>query len=98
MAAEVFSATVGFGVMIRAARLLGPESFSTVEFAGAVAGLALVVVRGGVETIAHREAACRPRLVAPISEALLLVKLTLAVFTLAIVACLALVVVCPPRS
>ena len=47
----------------------------------------LVVVRGGVETIAHREAARRPRLIAPIAEALLLVKLALATVGVAAMAC-----------
>lgn len=88
VAAEVFSAAIGFAVLIRSARLLGPESFSAVEYAGAVAGVVLVAVRGGVETIAHREAARRPRLIAPLTEALLLVKLTLAAVGMLVVACL----------
>ena len=87
VAAELFSATIGFAVVIRSARLLGPDAFSAVEYATAVAAVALVIVRGGVETITHREAARRPRLIAPLSEALLLVKLALAAAGMAVVAC-----------
>lgn len=88
VAAEIFSATIGFAVLIRSARLLGPEAFSSVEYAAAVAGVVLVAVRGGVETIVHREAARRPRLIAPLSEALILVKITLAALGLLVIAAL----------
>ncbi len=86
LVAELFSATIGFVVLIRSARLLGPEAFAAVEYAAAVAGVVLVAVRGGVESIAHREAARRPRLIAPLSEALILVKVTLAALGLLVVA------------
>lgn len=78
IASEAFSAGVGFLVLIRMARVLEPHTFSSVEYATAVAALMLVWVRGGVETIIHREAARKPRLIIPLSETLLVAKLALA--------------------
>ena len=75
---EAVAGAIGFVVLIHMARVLGPASFSNVEYAGVFAGLMLVWVRGGVESIAHREAARRPSLIAPLSEALALVKIGLA--------------------
>src|SRR5262249_34436929 len=50
---------------------LGPSSFARFEYAAAVAAWLLVVVRGGVDVIVYREAARRPRLVRPLTDALI---------------------------
>ena len=71
MAAEMFASALGFGVMVQMARRLGPESFARVEYASAVAAWLLVIVRGGVDVIVAREAARRPRLIAPLTDALI---------------------------
>jgi O-antigen/teichoic acid export membrane protein len=70
LASELFAAGVGFAVMVHLARRLGPSSFARVEYAAAVAAWLLVVVRGGVDVIATREAARRPRLVRPLTDVL----------------------------
>ena len=75
---EAISALVGFVVLVHVARTLGAAAFAAVELSAMIAGVLLVLVRSGVESIAHREAARRPSLIGPISEALLTVKLGLA--------------------
>jgi O-antigen/teichoic acid export membrane protein len=70
-ASELFAGLVGFGVMVQLARRLGPPSFARVEYASAVAAWLLVVVRGGVDVIVAREAARRPRLIAPLTDVLI---------------------------
>jgi O-antigen/teichoic acid export membrane protein len=91
LAAEAFAAGVGFVVLLRLARVLGPHGFSSIEYAGAVAGVMLVWVRGGVETITHREAARNPNLIAPLTETLLVAKIALASLALALIAVFAFV-------
>ena len=86
LASKAFAACVGFFVLLRIARVLGPEAFSGVEYAASVAGVMLVWVRGGVETITHREAARNPKLIAPLSEVLLVTKIGLAALALALIA------------
>jgi O-antigen/teichoic acid export membrane protein len=71
LASELFAAVLGFAVMVHLARRLGPSAFAQVEYAAAVAAWLLVVVRGGVDVIATREAARRPRLIRPLTEALI---------------------------
>ena len=75
LAAEAFSAAVGFGVMIHLARRLGASGFADLEYASAVAAWWLVVVRGGFDAIAYREAARRPGLVRPLTDLLLGLRL-----------------------
>ena len=77
--AETTSAGLGFAALVILARRLGPGPLARVEFASAVAAVMLVVVRGGIESIAIREAARRPRLIARWTGILLGVKLVLAV-------------------
>ena len=79
MASELLASVVGFAVMVQLARRLGPPAFARVEYAAAVAAWLLVVVRGGVDVIATREAARRPRLVGPLTGALLGLRGALAV-------------------
>ncbi len=55
-ASELISGALGFLVMVHLARRLGPSSFARLEYAAAVAAWLLVVVRGGVDVIATREA------------------------------------------
>jgi O-antigen/teichoic acid export membrane protein len=71
LASELFAGAVGFGVMVHLARRLGPSGFAGVEYASAVAAWLLVIVRGGVDVIAYREAARRPRIVRPLTEVLI---------------------------
>src|SRR5262245_5744015 len=71
LAAELFATGLGFAVMVHLARRLGPSSFAQFEYAAAVAAWLLVVVRGGVDVIVYREAARRPRLVRPLTDALI---------------------------
>lgn len=61
--AEALSSVLGFVALIHVARTLGPRPFAGLEYATAVAAWLLVVVRGGADTIAYREAARRPRLI-----------------------------------
>jgi O-antigen/teichoic acid export membrane protein len=70
LASELLAGVLGFAVMVHLARALGPSSFARVEYAGAVAAWLLVVVRGGVDVIATREAARRPRLIRPLTDVL----------------------------
>lgn len=71
MASELGAGAAGFAVMVHLARSLGPPAFARVEYAAAVAAWLLVVVRGGMDAIATREAARRPRLVRPLTEVLI---------------------------
>ncbi len=71
VASEGVAALLGFGVMVHLARRLGPASFADFEYGSAVAAWCLVVVRGGFEAIACREAARRPALVRPLTDVLL---------------------------
>ncbi len=89
LAAEVFSGAVGFGVMIHLARRLGAEGFADLEYASAVAAWCLVLVRGGFDTIAQREAARRPGLIRPWTDLLLGLRLASAAFGLLSVVALA---------
>jgi O-antigen/teichoic acid export membrane protein len=79
MAAELASSALGFVVTVHWARRLGPAAFAHVEYAATVAAWLLVVVRGGVEMIAAREAARRPRLIHPLTEVLLGLKCACAI-------------------
>jgi len=85
MASELFASALGFGVMVHLARRLGPPGFARVEFASAVAAWLLVVVRGGVDVIVYREAARRPRLVRPLTELLIGLRIAAALVGYAIV-------------
>ena len=89
LAAEATSALVGFAALVVLARRLGPGPLARVEFAGAIAAVMLVWVRGGIESIALREASRRPRLIARWSGVLLTVKLALASVALGVVGCAA---------
>jgi O-antigen/teichoic acid export membrane protein len=71
LAAELLAGGLGFVVMVRLARCLGPPGYARVEYAAAVAAWLLVIVRGGVDVIVTREAARRPRLVRPLTDALI---------------------------
>ena len=73
--AELVSSALGFFATMQVARRLGPGAFGRVDFAAATAAWLLVLVRGGVETIVVREVARRPRLVGPLTDALIGVKL-----------------------
>jgi O-antigen/teichoic acid export membrane protein len=88
-ASEILAAALGFGVTLGLAHRLGPLGFADYEFALAVAGWWLVVVRGGFDTIAYREAARRPRLIGPLTDALIGLRATSAVVGLAAVAAFA---------
>ena len=85
LASELFASALGFGVMVHLARRLGPPGFARVEFASAVAAWLLVVVRGGVDVIVYREAARRPRLVRPLTELLIGLRVAAALVGYAIV-------------
>jgi O-antigen/teichoic acid export membrane protein len=74
-ASELFASVVGFGVMVILARRLGPSGFADYEYASAVAAWWLVVVRGGFDSIVYREAARRPRLVRPLTDLLIGLRL-----------------------
>ena len=86
LASEVFAGVVGFGVMVELARRLGPSGFADFEVASAVGAWWLVVVRGGFDPIVYREAARRPKLVGPLTD--LLIGLRLASAVVAVVAIL----------
>ena len=73
--AEAFAAALGFVALAYQARRLGPASFARVEYASAVACWLLVVVRGGFDVIIYREAARRPRLVRPLTDLLVGLRL-----------------------
>jgi len=75
LGAEALASALGFVVMIRLARGLGPSSFAHFEFASAVAAWLLVLVRGGVDVIIYREAARRPSLIGPLTEVLVGLRL-----------------------
>jgi O-antigen/teichoic acid export membrane protein len=75
VSAEAVAAAVGFVSLIWQARRLGPESFSSVEWAAAVAAWLLVLVRGGFDVIVYREAARRPRLIGPLTDLLVGLRL-----------------------
>jgi O-antigen/teichoic acid export membrane protein len=85
LASELFASALGFVVMIRLARRLGPSAFAQVEYAAAVAAWLLVVVRGGVDVIATREAARRPRLVRPLTDVLVALRFLAALVGYALV-------------
>jgi O-antigen/teichoic acid export membrane protein len=74
-ASELFASVVGFGVMVILARRLGPSGFADYEYGLAVAAWWLVVVRGGFDSIVYREAARRPRLVRPLTDVLIGLRL-----------------------
>jgi O-antigen/teichoic acid export membrane protein len=79
LAAEGVSSVVGFAALVVLARRLGPSAFARLEYAAAVAAWLLVLVRGGVDVVVYREAARRPRLVAPLTDLLLGLRLAAAV-------------------
>jgi O-antigen/teichoic acid export membrane protein len=85
LASEVFASVVGFGVMIHLARRLGPSGFADFEYASAVAAWWLVLVRGGFDAIAYREAARRPTLIGPMTDLLIGLRLASAVLGFAVV-------------
>ncbi len=78
LASEALAAVVGFGVLIVMARRLGPGRFAAVESAAAVVAVLLVMVRSGVEQVIIREASRRPRLIGPLTETLISLKLACA--------------------
>jgi len=86
---EAAASLIGFGVLVHLARRLGPPGFADFEYASAVAAWWLVLVRGGFDAIAYREAARRPRLVGPLTDLLLGLRLASAAVGLAAVATLA---------
>jgi O-antigen/teichoic acid export membrane protein len=79
MAAEIVSGAMGFFITVRLARQLGPSSFAGLEFALALSAWLLVLVRSGIEQIVWREAARRPRLIRPLADLLLSLKLASAI-------------------
>jgi O-antigen/teichoic acid export membrane protein len=85
LASEAFASAVGFGVMIHLARRLGPSGFADFEYASAVAAWWLVLVRGGFDAIAYREAARRPALIGPMTDVLIGLRLASAVLGFAVV-------------
>lgn len=85
IAAEGFAAALGFAALVYQARRLGLESFARVEYAAAVAVWLLVLVRGGFDVIVYREAARRPRLVRPLTDLLLGLRLAAAAVGYAVV-------------
>ena len=89
VASEGFASGIGFVSLSVLARRLGPDSFAGLEFAMAVSAWLLVLVRGGFDVVAYREAARRPRLVAAWTGVLLGLRLAAAVVGYAIVLCLA---------
>ncbi len=89
LGSELLASVLGFGVMVHLARRLGPSGFADFEYASAVAAWWLVVVRGGFDAIAYREAARRPGLVGPLTDQLLGLRLASAAVGLAAVAGLA---------
>jgi len=89
LAAEVFASVAGFGVLIHLARRLGPSGFADFEYASAVGAWCLVLVRGGFDAIAQREAARRPVLIGPMTDLLIGLRLTSAAVGMAAVLALA---------
>jgi len=78
LGSELFASAVGFGVMLTLAQRLGPPGFADFEYASAVAAWWLVLVRGGLDSIVYREAARRPRLIRPLTDLLIGLRLALA--------------------
>jgi O-antigen/teichoic acid export membrane protein len=74
MASEALAGWLGFAVTVHYVRALGTTGFGRVEFATVVVGWLLVIVRSGVEQVVQREAARKPRLVAPLTELLFGIK------------------------
>jgi O-antigen/teichoic acid export membrane protein len=68
------SGLLGFYVAVHLARHLGSAGFGHLEFGAAVVAWILVLVRSGVEQIVFREAARRPRLIGPLTDALIGLK------------------------
>jgi O-antigen/teichoic acid export membrane protein len=85
LAAELAASLLGFVATVRLARGLSPEGFAGLEYAASVTAWLLVLVRGGIEVIVYREAARRPRLVGPLTDLLLGLKLACAVVGYALV-------------
>jgi O-antigen/teichoic acid export membrane protein len=79
LGSELIAGALGFVVIVHLARRLGPPAFARVEYAAAVAAWLLVVVRGGMDTIVTREAARRPRLIRPLTDALIGLRLLAAI-------------------
>jgi O-antigen/teichoic acid export membrane protein len=75
--------------MIHLARRLGPSGFADFEYASAVGAWWLVLVRGGFDAIACREAARRPALIGPMTEVLIGLRLASAAVGMAGVLALA---------
>lgn len=75
LSAEIFASVLGFAALIHQARGLGPAAFAGLEYAGAVFAWLLVLVRGGFDQIVYREAARRPRLIAPLTDLLIGLRL-----------------------
>ncbi len=78
LASETFAGGLGFLVLVHQARHLGPASFATFEYASAVLAWMLVLVRGGVDVIVYREAARHPRLIRPLTDLLIGIRLVAA--------------------
>lgn len=91
-AAEAIAAVLGFFALVHQARYLGPAAFATVEYAAAVLAWLLVLVRGGFDVIVYREAARRPRLIRPLTDLLLGLRLLAALAGYALVLVVALFV------
>ena len=89
VAAEAAAGGLGFLGLVHQARRLGPGPFARVESAAAVAAWLLVLVRGGFDVIVYREAARRPRLVGPLTDLLLGLRLAAAAVGLLVVLLLA---------
>jgi O-antigen/teichoic acid export membrane protein len=83
--AEALAGALGFAATVHLARRLGAPAFAGVEYAAAVAGWLLVLVRGGIEVVVLREAARRPRLVGPLTAQLIGLKLACAAAGYAVV-------------
>lgn len=79
LAAELLAGALGFAASVFLARRLGPSAFARVEFAAAVAGWLLVLVRGGIDIVVYREAARRPRLIRRLTDLLIGLRLACAV-------------------
>jgi O-antigen/teichoic acid export membrane protein len=86
---ELFAGVIGFGVMMVLARRLGPSGFADFDYASVVAAWWLVVVRGGFDAIVYREVARRPRLVQPMTDILIGLRLASVVVVLVPVLALA---------
>ena len=91
-ASEGAASLLGFVALVHIARRLGPAPFARVEYAAAVSAWMLVLVRGGFDVIVHREAARRPRLIGPLTDLLLGLRIISAVLGYGVVIGLALLV------